>query len=51
LEAPAGKSLVWFEESAHFPVVEEPGKFNQQMVRVLQETYPQASKTLSSATQ
>jgi pimeloyl-ACP methyl ester carboxylesterase len=38
LAAPHGKTLVWFEESAHVPMYEEPAKFNQQMLRVLAET-------------
>ena len=39
LEAPKGKTLVWFDNSAHVPEMEEPVKFNQAMVRVLEETY------------
>jgi pimeloyl-ACP methyl ester carboxylesterase len=27
LQAPKGKQLIWFEESAHMPQYEEPGKF------------------------
>jgi pimeloyl-ACP methyl ester carboxylesterase len=38
LVASHGKTLVWFEESAHVPMYEEPAKFNQQMLRVLAET-------------
>jgi len=34
LKAP-NKKLVWFEESAHFPFLEEPGKFATEMKRVL----------------
>ena len=49
LEAPAGKRLVWFEESAHAPMYEEPAKFNQEMLHVLEETYPLGSETLSGA--
>ena len=37
LQAPR-KSLTWFEHSAHFPMWEEPGKFNREMLRVLAET-------------
>ncbi len=29
LHAPKGKQLIWFEESAHMPQYEEPGKFRQ----------------------
>ena len=41
LEAPQGKELVWFEDSAHVTDVEEPEMFDQEMLRVLHETYPQ----------
>jgi pimeloyl-ACP methyl ester carboxylesterase len=40
LEAPKGRSFVWFKESAHFPMWEEPDKFNQEMLRMLDATYP-----------
>jgi pimeloyl-ACP methyl ester carboxylesterase len=36
LEAPAGKSWVWFEKSAHWPFLEEPEKFHQMLLKVLQ---------------
>ena len=39
LDAPKGKTLVWFDNSAHAPCLEEPEKFNQAMVKVLEETY------------
>lgn len=40
LDAPRGKTLVWFEDSAHSPNLEEPERFAQMMVdRVLTETY------------
>ncbi|MFO8058203.1 MAG: alpha/beta hydrolase [bacterium] len=39
LEAPAGKSLVWFESSAHSPNLEEPEKFAECMADVVEETY------------
>jgi pimeloyl-ACP methyl ester carboxylesterase len=32
LDAPL-KELVWFEQSAHFPFFEEPGRFHSEMVR------------------
>jgi pimeloyl-ACP methyl ester carboxylesterase len=31
LEAPS-KELIWFENSAHFPIVEEPEKFNDLLI-------------------
>jgi pimeloyl-ACP methyl ester carboxylesterase len=34
LQAPA-KRIVWFDESAHFPFFEEPGRFADEMKRVL----------------
>lgn len=36
LEAPH-KRLVWFEQSAHFPFFEEPKRFTEEMLKVLQE--------------
>jgi len=36
LEAPQ-KSLIWFEQSAHFPFFEEPKRFTEEMLKVLQE--------------
>ncbi len=39
LDAPKGKSLIWFENSAHSPCLEEPVRFGDVMVtRVLAET-------------
>ena len=38
LKAPRGKHLIWFEASAHMPMYEEPEKFNQAVLQVLQET-------------
>ncbi len=39
LDAPKGKSLIWFENSAHSPCLEEPARFGEVMVtRVLAET-------------
>jgi pimeloyl-ACP methyl ester carboxylesterase len=41
LEAPRGKSLIWFEDSAHAPCLEETTRFVEVMVtRVLAETLP-----------
>lgn len=41
LEAPEGKTLIWFEESAHSPNLEEPRKFERVLEdKVLPETYP-----------
>jgi pimeloyl-ACP methyl ester carboxylesterase len=36
LDAPHGKSLVWFERSAHMPQYEEPGFFRESLVRALE---------------
>ena len=39
IEAPQGKSLIWFENSAHSPCLEETSRFVEVMVtRVLGET-------------
>ncbi len=35
LDAPQGKSLVWFEDSAHMPYYEEPDLFRQALLRAL----------------
>jgi pimeloyl-ACP methyl ester carboxylesterase len=35
LEAPRGKSLVWFEASAHMPYYEEPAKFREALTHAL----------------
>ena len=35
LDAPRGKSLVWFEGSAHMPHYEEPARFREAFLRVL----------------
>lgn len=39
LDAPLGKQLVVFERSAHTPFMGEPEKFNQELVKVKEETY------------
>jgi len=42
LDAPKGKTLIWFENSAHSPNLEEPEQFAEEMIdQVLKETYPQ----------
>ncbi len=38
LDAPRGKHLVWFENSAHSPNLEEPERFVEEMAKVLKET-------------
>jgi proline iminopeptidase len=35
LDAPRGKSLVWFEASAHMPQYEEPARFREALLRAL----------------
>jgi pimeloyl-ACP methyl ester carboxylesterase len=35
LDAPRGKALVWFEESAHMPYYEEPARFREALLRAL----------------
>ncbi len=41
LDAPMAKSWIWFEHSAHWPQLEEPAKFQNEMIhRVLKETSP-----------
>jgi proline iminopeptidase len=37
LRAPK-KEVVWFERSAHFPIFEEPARFNAEVVRIMKET-------------
>jgi pimeloyl-ACP methyl ester carboxylesterase len=37
LRAPS-KTLVWFENSAHYPFFEEPDHFTEEMLRVMRET-------------
>lgn len=34
LEAPKGKQLIWFDESAHMPQYEEPGKFRETLLTI-----------------
>jgi pimeloyl-ACP methyl ester carboxylesterase len=46
LEAPQGKELVWFEDSAHLTYAEEPEIFDQEMLRVLHETCPREGRFL-----
>lgn len=35
LKAPAGKTLIWFEKSAHRPMTEEPEKFAETMIKLV----------------
>jgi pimeloyl-ACP methyl ester carboxylesterase len=35
LDAPRGKSLVWFEASAHMPHYEEPARFREALLHAL----------------
>ena len=39
LHAPTGKQLVVFKKSAHTPFMAEAERFNQEMLRVKEETY------------
>jgi pimeloyl-ACP methyl ester carboxylesterase len=41
LDAPAGKELLVFENSAHTPFMAEPDKFNRELIRIKEETYSQ----------
>ncbi|HSH39963.1 MAG TPA: alpha/beta hydrolase [Chthoniobacterales bacterium] len=44
LQAPRGKQLIWFEESAHWPHFAEPEKYRDMLVeKVLAETAPPQS--------
>jgi pimeloyl-ACP methyl ester carboxylesterase len=40
LGAPQGKQLIWFENSAHSPNLEEPEKFVEELLKVVEDTYP-----------
>lgn len=40
LIAPRGKHFIWFENSNHWPQMEEPATYRQMMRRVLKETKP-----------
>jgi pimeloyl-ACP methyl ester carboxylesterase len=37
VEAPKGKQLIWFEESAHMPQYEDPGKFRETLLTIKQQ--------------
>ncbi|MBN2224849.1 MAG: alpha/beta fold hydrolase [Deltaproteobacteria bacterium] len=37
LSAPK-KEVVWFEHSAHFPLFEEPSRFNAEVIRIMKQT-------------
>jgi pimeloyl-ACP methyl ester carboxylesterase len=34
LQAPKGKQIIWFDESAHMPQWEEPGKFRDTLLTI-----------------
>jgi len=40
LDAPRGKSFVWFEDSAHMPYYEEPVRFREALLGVLLSPAP-----------
>ena len=40
LEAPRGKRLIWFENSGHWPHLEEPERFQEELIRAAQEASP-----------
>ena len=44
IEAPKGKHLVWFENSGHWPHLEEPEKFRAVLMAELSKTKPETSK-------
>jgi pimeloyl-ACP methyl ester carboxylesterase len=52
LDAPRGKSLVWFESSAHMPHYEEPGHFREALLRadLLPTNRPPSREARSKAT-
>lgn len=37
LDAPRGKELIWFENSGHWPQLEEPDRFQQELTRAAEE--------------
>lgn len=39
LDAPEGKEIIIFEESAHTPFMGEPEKFNREIIRIKRETF------------
>lgn len=38
LDAPRGKRLIWFEHSGHWPQLEEPQRFQTELIRAADET-------------
>jgi pimeloyl-ACP methyl ester carboxylesterase len=52
LDAPRGKSLVWFESSAHMPHYEEPARFREALLRAdpLPAERPSSSEARSKTT-
>jgi pimeloyl-ACP methyl ester carboxylesterase len=49
LDAPRGKSFVWFEDSAHMPYAEEPALFREALLRALDATAADEPTLLHSA--
>jgi len=50
LQAPS-KQLVWFEDSAHTPHLEEPGKFRDLLLEVRDRQFAMTSRTLTPRSQ
>jgi pimeloyl-ACP methyl ester carboxylesterase len=46
VRAPA-KELIWFRDSAHLVNLEEPGKFQDELIRIREKTYYSSSRTVS----
>ncbi len=47
INATRGKDIIWFDESAHFPMLEEPDKFVEVLCqRILQSSYDQTMVTV-----
>ena len=44
LEAPKGKHLIWFENSGHWPQLEEPEKFRAVLTDELSKTKLETAK-------
>jgi pimeloyl-ACP methyl ester carboxylesterase len=39
-EAPHGKRLIWFDNSGHWPHLDEPDRLQQELIRAAQEASP-----------